>query len=56
LASTEPATTIEDLPIAIIPDDILFKANRVTISIPKHAPIYNYTPVITGISLSDNNN
>ncbi|HDZ14447.1 hypothetical protein LCGC14_1421870 [marine sediment metagenome] len=55
LASTEPATSIEELPIAIIPDDIFFKAYNVTISILGHDPIRNFTPVIKGVSIQENN-
>lgn len=55
LATTEPAISIEELPVAIIPDDIFFKAYNVTISIANHVPIRNFTPVITGKSLQDNN-
>lgn len=55
LASTEPATSIEELPIAIIPDDIFFKAYNFTISILGQDPIRNFTPVINGVSLEENN-
>ncbi len=55
LASTEPATSIEELPVAIIPDDIFFKAYNVTISIEGQDPIRNFTPVINGLSIEENN-
>lgn len=53
LASVEIATTINEIPVAIIPDDLFFKSYNVTISIINQEPIRNFTPVITGTSLSD---
>lgn len=55
LAATELATTIEEIPVAIIPDALFFKAYNVTISSPNHDPIRNYTPILIGVSLQDNN-
>ncbi len=55
LATTELATTIEEVPVAIIPDALFFKAYSVTISIPNHEPIRNFTPILNGVSLQENN-
>ncbi len=55
LASTEPATTIEEVPIAIIPDDLFFKAYNVLFSIEGNDPIRNFTPKIYGRTLNDDN-
>lgn len=55
LATTEPATTIEEIPIAIIPDALFFKAYNVIVSSPNHDPIRNFTPILNGISLQDHN-
>lgn len=55
LARTEQATTIEDVPVAIIPDALFFKAYSVTISSPNHDPIRNFIPILNGVSLEENN-
>ncbi|KEI71999.1 DEAD/DEAH box helicase [Endozoicomonas elysicola] len=54
LAKSEPATSINEIPMAIIPDAIFFKAHTVTISSPNNKPIRNFTPIITPQSLEDN--
>lgn len=53
LASSEPATTIEEIPVAIIPDDLFFKAYDVIFSIQGQKPIRNFTPIITGNELNE---
>jgi len=55
LATTEPAITIEKIPVAIIPDALFFTAYNVTISSPNHDQIRNFTPILNGVSLHDNN-
>ena len=55
LATSETATRIEELPVAIIPDAIFFKAYNVTISSPNHDPIRNFTPILNGVTLQENN-
>jgi superfamily II DNA or RNA helicase len=55
LATTEPATSIDEIPIAIIPDDLFFKAYNITISIANNEPVRNFTPIIKGEALQDNN-
>ncbi|HUH18572.1 DEAD/DEAH box helicase [Albibacterium sp.] len=55
LAKTEQATIIEEIPVAIIPDALFFKAYSVTISSPNHDPIRNFTPILNGVSLQENN-
>lgn len=54
LATTEQAITIEEIPVAIIPDALFFKAYSVTFSSPNHAPIRNFTPILSGVSLEEN--
>lgn len=55
LASSEPATMISEIPIAIIPDDLFFKAYDTVFSIQGHNPIRNFTPIINGTELHQDN-
>lgn len=56
LATSEPVDTIDQLPIAIIPDDLFFKSYSITVSSPNHEPIRNFTPKITAKKSRDENN
>lgn len=56
LASSEPISNIEDLPIAIIPNDLFFRSYSTIIHINDIDPIRNCIPEITPLNLDPDNN
>lgn len=54
LASSTPINNIGELPIAIIPDDLFFRAHSTTIDISGKDPLRNYIPIIKPISFEEN--
>jgi superfamily II DNA or RNA helicase len=54
LASSTPINNIDELPIAIIPDDLFFRAHSTTIHVFGKDPLRNYIPVIEPISFEEN--
>jgi len=53
LARTSPVNTIEELPIAIIPDDIFFRTSSITIQIHGWEPFRNMIPIIEPMNIED---
>ena len=56
LASSEPIINIEELPMAIIPNDLFFRAYSTIIHINDIDPIRNYIPEIIPLNLDIDNN
>ena len=54
LASSTPINNIDELPIAIIPDDLFFRAHSTTIHVSGKDPLKNYIPIIEPISFEEN--
>jgi len=54
LASSTPINNIDELPLAIIPDDLFFRAHSTTIDISGRDPLRNYIPIIEPISFEKN--
>lgn len=56
LASSEPVGNIEQLPIAIIPNDLFFRAYSTIIQINEMEPLRNCIPEIVPVALNDEGN
>jgi hypothetical protein len=51
LASTSPVNRIDSLPIAVVPDDLLFRASSTIIHVEGEEPVRNVIPIIEPVSI-----